>query len=233
MNSIGLARQQALRILRHFGLAPFRKILTPVDIQAAADATGCAPQRERGLIPEAVVWLMLSVASETSSMAQGLIFAWGWMTSACMTNGIEAVTESAFCQARQRLTLSFWRKLWTRLRSKYEQRFAPQLFWKGLRPLAADGTETDVPNARPLAKYFGRHLNQRGESKVPQGRLIALCSVLTGYCMDFVFTGWGISEHVALQHLVRHLRENDLLLLDRGFFSYAALIKSVNAKRIF
>jgi hypothetical protein len=89
--------------------------------------------------------------------------------------------------------------------------------------LAVDGTEVDVPNTRELAAYFTRPRTQKGFSRNPQGRLVAVCSVLTGFCYDFMFISRRFSEHVALRHLIRRLRRNDLLLLDRGFFSYHAI----------
>jgi hypothetical protein len=48
---------------------------------------------------------------------------------------------------------------------------------------------------------------------------VALCSVFTGFCVAFKFLSLRFSEHVALQHLIRYLRKEDLVLLDRGFFS--------------
>ena len=218
MNSIGSFRQKASVIFQQFGLAPFRKILTSPDIERVANESGCSPQRGRVLVPEAVVWLMVGVALKTSSMTQGLSLAWGWICTACFWLKGPCITEEAFCQARQRLSLIFWRKLWDCLRFKYIQRFDAQMRWKGLRPIAVDGSEVDVPNVPALVKFFTRPRTQRGDSKSPQGRLVAACSVFTGFCLDFVFISRRFSEHLALKHLMRYFQENDLILLDRGFF---------------
>jgi hypothetical protein len=220
MSCIGLSRADTRHILAQFGLAPFRHILTPADFVALAAATGCAPKRARRLTPEVVVWLMLGVALQVTSMTQGLALAWGWLATAGFVLARAApVTEEAFCQAREALPLRLWHALWAQLCAKYEQRFGAALRWKGLRVLAADGTEADVPNVPALVKFFTRPRTQRGESKAPQGRLVAVCSVCTGFCVDFIFTSRLCSEHLALRHLIRRLRALDLLLLDRGFFS--------------
>lgn len=220
MSCIGLSRSAVREIFAQFGLAPFRQILTPADFSAVANDIGCAPKRARRLTPEVVAWLMLSVALQTTSMTQGVALAWGWLaTAGFLLAGAAPVTEEAFCQARQALPLRFWRALWACLCAKYEQRFGAALRWKGLRVLAADGTEADVPNVPALVKFFTRPRTTHGESKAPQGRLVAVCSVLTGFCFDFSFTSRLCSEHLALRHLIRRLRALDLLLLDRGFFS--------------
>ncbi len=52
---------------------------------------------------------------------------------------------------------------------------------------------------------------------------MAVCSVFTGFCVAFKFLSLAFTEHHGLAHLIRRLRPQDLLLLDRGFFSYLAM----------
>lgn len=217
--SIGSARCVAVDIFANFGLAPFRHILTPDDFASVASRTGCAPIRKRPLNPEVLVWLMMGVALEVCSFTQGLKHAWGLVRACCPWLKQTCVKEEAFCQARQELTLGFWRSLGVLLHDKYEQRFASAMRWKGLRPLACDGSEVDLPNAPSLVKFFTRPKTQKGESRAPQARLVALCSVLTGFCVDFVCISRRFSEHIALKHLIRRIRPNDLIIQDKGFFS--------------
>jgi hypothetical protein len=217
--SIGSTRAAASEIFANFGLAPFRRILTPDDFASVASRTGCAPIRKRPLNPEVLVWLMMGVALQVCSFTQGLKHAWGWVRACCPKLKECCVKEEAFCQARQELSLGFWRALWQLLRDKYEQRFAQEMRWKGLRPMALDGTEIDLPNAPWLVAFFTRPKTQKGESRAPQARLVALCSVLTGFCLDFVCISRRFSEPIALEHLLRNIRPNDLILQDKGFFS--------------
>jgi hypothetical protein len=231
MFAIGPQRRQAAALLRQFGLVPFRAMLPPTLFSAVAADTDCAAQRERALTPEVTVWLMLCVAVQTASMTQGLAQSWGWVCVACPWLSGPGVTESAFCQARQRLSLRFWRQLWHTLRQRYELHFPQALRWRGLRLLACDGTEVKLPNTPALVRYFSRPRSRQGESKAPQGRLVALCSVLTGFCCDFEFISRRCSEHLALKHLIRRLREHDLLLLDRGFFSLHRALPDPTAAR--
>jgi len=220
MSGIGSTPRSTGALLQSLGLTRFRKILTPEEFGIAAERTGCAPKRERILIPEVVGWLMMLVALHAESMTQGLIRAWGWVRTACPGLPQDGVTEEAFCLARKQLPLSFWRTLWNGLVSRYEETFDSTMRWKwGLRILAVDGSDVDLPNHPEVARFFTRPKNDKGQAKRPQGRLVALCSVFTGFCLAFKFTSLRFTEHAALAHLIRRLAKKDLLLLDRGFFS--------------
>lgn len=220
MQLIGSARRPASLILQQAGLAPFRSILSADEFDHAAQQTGCGPKRKRPLIPEVVSWLMMLVALETTSMTQGLCRAWGLVRTLVPAGDSNPVSEEAFSQARTELTLRFWHNLWDRLQSRYQQRFDSTLRWKGtFRLLAVDGSEVLLPKVAAPGSFFGRPKGARGEGRRPQARLVALCSVLTGFCLAFKFMPLRFAEHTGLRHLIRHLQRNDLLLLDRGFFS--------------
>jgi hypothetical protein len=220
MTSIGSVRPRASHIFQHFGLAPFRVILPPDEFAAAARRAGCEPQRRRPLIPEVVAWLMMYVGLTTQSMTQGITQAWGLVRAICPGLKDTCVTEEAFSQARKQLTHGFWRSLFNRLCRQYEEKFTPRMLWKNkFRVLAVDGSEVDLPNVPDLVGFFGRPKNGKGGSKTPQGRLVAMCSVFTGFCLAFKFVSLRFTEHAALRHLIRRLRRDDIALMDRGFFS--------------
>jgi hypothetical protein len=220
MSSIGSPRDCAGDLLKSSGLARFQAILTPKDFKTIAKQAGCAPKKDRPLIPEVVCWLMAIVALHTESMTQGLLVAWNCVRSVCPGLPVTPVTEEAFCQARREIPLSFWKALWHRLGSRYEDQFDAAMRWKGrFRVMAVDGSEVILPKAKALIEFFGRPKGRHGTSPQPQGRLVAMCSVFTGFCLAFKFVALKVSEHAALRHLIRLLQNNDLLLLDRGFFS--------------
>jgi hypothetical protein len=220
MFAIGSARRDAVTLFQKFGLAPFRAILPPEEFASVARQTDCAPQRHRPLIPEVVAWLMMYVGLHTTSMTQGVAQAWGWVPSLCPGLALEGVTEEAFCQARRRLTLRFWKMLWDRLVRRYEQRFDAALRWKGYwRVWAIDGSQVILANSPRLAQFFGRPRSAKGAGRHPQGTVVAMCSVFTGFCRAFKFVPLRFGERTALRGLLRGLRACDLVLLDRGFFS--------------
>jgi hypothetical protein len=219
MASIGSLRHSTTIIFQRFGLTPFREILPPEAFQAAAFQSGCQPRRQRPLIPEVVAWLMMYAGLQTASMTQGLLQAWGLIRSLCPQLPLSCVSEEAFCQSRGRLTLRFWRILWGELIRRYELVFGTAQLWKGKwRVLAVDGSDTDLPNAPEVVAFFGKPGAVGGNAGRPQAKLVALCSVFTGFCMGFKLLPKRFTEHAAIAHLCRSLRKDDLVLMDRGFF---------------
>lgn len=219
MSCIGSIRPHALDLIQKSGMAPFHDLLPSAEFEAIAQETGCAPKRRRRLIPEVVAWLVMYVSLYAESMTQGLVQGWALLRPFCPNLNAKPVSEGAFCQARKRLKLRFWQRLFSQLCARYEQRFDALMRWKGLRVLAGDGTEVHLPIVSALIRFFGQPKNAKGHAKAPQARLVALCSVFTGFCLTFTFTALRFSEHAALRHLIRRLKPKDLLLLDRGFFS--------------
>ena len=231
MDFIGSTHYSASHILQQAGLAPFRSILPAEEFDRVARQTGCAQKRKRPLIPEVVSWLMMLVALETTSMTQGLCRAWGLVRSLAPTRRCNPVSEEAFSQARTGLSIRFWRALWRRLQGRYEQQFDSAMRWKDtFRLLAVDGSEVLLPKVPALDRFFGRPKGAKGEGRRPQARLVALCSVFTGFCLAFKFIPLRFAEHSGLRHLIRCLRSNDLLLLDRGFFSLRGSLVDPAAK---
>lgn len=219
MSNIGSVRRSTTLIFQRFGLAPFRDILPPEAFDAAARHAGCQPRRQRPLIPEVVSWLMMYAALQTTSMTQGLMQAWGLVRSLCPSLSEVCVSEEAFCQARGRLTLGFWRTLWNELIRRYELVFGAAQRWKGKwRVLGVDGSDMDLPNAPDVVRFFGKPGAVGGNARRPQAKIVALCSVFTGFCFGFKLLTKRFTEHAAIAHLCRWLRKDDLVLMDRGFF---------------
>jgi hypothetical protein len=216
-------------ILQHKGLDPFRSIIPPREFATVARMTDCLPQRKRALTPQVVAWLMMLVALHTTSMTQGLYQAWSWVSHLVPKRRNQCVSEEAFTQARNALPLRFWGILFERLGCRFHKHFDAATRWKGLRVLAGDGSLIDLPNSPQLSKFFGHPKGAKGPGRQPQGRLVALCSVFTGFCVAFKFAPLRFTEHVLLRRLLKFFKPHDLVLLDRGFFSYD-LIQSITAR---
>jgi hypothetical protein len=88
----------------------------------------------------------------------------------------------------------------------------------GARPLAdLDGTVEDVPDTPANAAAFGRHLSVRGASAFPQVQVVYLAECGTYVIIDAGFWPCHTSERVGGFRLLRSLREDMLVLWDRGF----------------
>ena len=89
--------------------------------------------------------------------------------------------------------------------------------WKGLRLLAADKTTLGLPESRSLWKCFGVHKGSQGLGPVAVG-LCCLFDPITRAPLRFVYGKVCTSEHKLIKKLIKHIKKNDLLLLDSGFY---------------
>ena len=130
------------------------------------------------------------------------------------------VSEEAFVQARQRMPLAFWTALLMILARRFQKDHSRHLNFRGFRLLAMDGTTLTLPNVERLRKHYGRPKNGARKKAAPQARLAML--TLPGVRIPIAYEVSPISDsELALAgRLMRQVRNNDLLLMDRGFLSY-------------
>ena len=213
-----------------FNLSTFRAILPAREFARVARRCGRRWRRGQPLIPEVVCWLMLYVALTTGSMTQGLAGAWMSLRVGGLTRR-KPVSEEAFCQARARLPMRYFRLLLEGLTRRYQDTFKAACLWKGrFRVLAGDGTIITLVRNAGLVGFFGSASNQHGAVASPQVRLVALCSVFTGFCTGYVLMPLRFGELIGMGRLLRHILPDDLILLDRYFYSYA-IIGSILRRR--
>lgn len=130
-----------------------------------------------------------------------------------------AITDSAFCQARQKFSHSAFIELNKVIcHSFYQQANLER--WNGMRLLGIDCSSTNLPSHDPykrLLNHFGKSCTHANS---PAIRLSQMYDVLNGMTLDT-----QISPHVghgerklAVEHLkTEQVVENDLFLLDRGY----------------
>ena len=129
------------------------------------------------------------------------------------------ISEEAFCQARQRMPLGFWMALLLVLTERFERQHGEWLRWKSFRLLAIDGTTIDLPGYKPLAEHFGTAKNgtSRGHT---QARMVMVQCPLARLPWRYAVQPLSVGERTVAQPLLEQLRPDDLLLMDRGFWSY-------------
>jgi hypothetical protein len=131
-----------------------------------------------------------------------------------------ALSEEAFVQARQRLPWAFWLALIGLLADRCERRGGADNLWRGrYRLLSLDGTCLDVPNWARVAAHFGTAGKGKGRRQA-QARLVLLQLTKTRLPWRFDLTPVGEAETTVAGRLLRELRCDDLVLMDRGFWSY-------------
>jgi hypothetical protein len=127
------------------------------------------------------------------------------------------VAASALCNARKKLDAAIFKTLNARIIAVDEQTLETY-HWLGRRLFAVDGTKINLP--RPL-----RHANYAlpcDKAHYPQGLVSCLYQLKSQIPHDFDLTSHRSERRMALSHL-KTLRPGDVVVYDRGYFSYAML----------
>jgi hypothetical protein len=128
--------------------------------------------------------------------------------------------RSTLCEARQRLGVAPLQQLAQQVIELQATPDTPGAFYQGLRLMALDSFVVDVADRPANANVFGRPGSGRSPAAFPQARVLALCEVGTHVLWRTLTKPCRRSEVTMAASLLRFLREDMLLLWDRGFLSY-------------
>ena len=135
------------------------------------------------------------------------------------------VTDSAYCQARQRLPVGFCHRLHQAVlvpcRRRADREHASR--WHGHRVYGLDGSSFSMPDVEELRQEFGQPGNQAEGCGFPTAPRLVPFDLRDGFLLRAVAAPWR--THDLKQAAVMHqdLRTGDVLLGDRAFGSYAPL----------
>lgn len=129
------------------------------------------------------------------------------------------LSEEAFAQARQRVPTGFWMALLLVLGERFESRHRSRTTWKHFRLLALDGTCVKLRDWRRLTEYFGTVGNGKGK-RTTQARMVMLQLPLVRLPWRYELVPVKEGERTVAGRLLKGIRANDLVLMDRGFWSY-------------
>ena len=131
------------------------------------------------------------------------------------------LSEEAFAQARQRMPAEFWLALILLLVSKFQKDHGRHLNMHGFRLLALDGTTWTLERWKAFRDYYGTPKNgSRKKRACPQARMAMLAFPTVRMPLAYEVAPLSTSEQTLATQLLQHLQPNDLVLIDRGFFSY-------------
>jgi hypothetical protein len=247
--------------LGQYGLRCFREILSPDVFAEAADRAAIRVIKSPLSVVN-LAWLGIAAALHcTRSFAEVLVVTWTILEDAQFSdpqskplrkaakrgtksksrkkahdprgaNGAQ-VTEEAFAQARKRMPLQFWAALLMVLVERFQLRHRKLTRWKGFRLLAIDGTEITLPGHPLLKAYYGLARGKRGTARRPQARMVMLQFPLVRFPYRYLLAPRKTAEITLAEQLMSHVEINDLLLLDRGFWSYWLLADIIQRQAYF
>ena len=139
------------------------------------------------------------------------------------------VSPAAFTQARQAMPWAFWVALIVILSERFEDQHGPTVHFRDFRLLALDGTKLDLDRWADLRRRAGAAANGKALS-APRARLVLLEFPLARLPIRFDLVPYTVGELTAAEPLWDGMRCGDLLLIDRGFWSYG-LFRRIQQRR--
>lgn len=141
---------------------------------------------------------------------------------------VRKATASAFCQARAKIQHTAFIEIIRKSVDAFYSLFTTKT-WFGFRLLAVDGSTAVLPDVPAVEEYFGVWNSRHDSKPCPMARLSQMFDVLNNITVDALIGPKSIGERDAACRHFKHLKSNDLLLLDRGypaFWLFQLIIKS-------
>jgi hypothetical protein len=199
----------------------FSAAIDPAWIAAALAATGTASVRRRKLPAEHVVWLVIGMGLfHDRSIAQ--VVQHLDLVLPPRNGGRGHLSNGAIVQARNQLGAKPLAALFAQTAAVWSTAAADTTRWRGLAVYGLDGTTLRVADTPENVAHFGRPGSRHGEGAgYPQLRLVAL-SVLRQHLLAAAVLGpYGTGELTLAATLWAAVPDRALVILDRGFCSFA------------
>lgn len=139
-------------------------------------------------------------------------------------------TGSAYCLARARLPLIFFRAVFAKLVHSLIGETQDQGLWRGHRTWLIDGSGLSMPDTPELQKHFGQPTNQAPGCGFPVTKILALFHAATGLLLEVTAAPLCTNEMPQMGRIHPHLKSGDVLIGDRGFCSFVHLAMLVRGE---
>lgn len=193
-------------------------------ITESLEKTGTASIRRRKLPAHMVAWLVIAMALFRDRSIHAAVTQLGLMQDRDAPPGRGRVAPSSIARARARLGAGPMRELFERTAEAWAMDSARRDAWHGLAVFAMDGTTFNVADTAENHDEFGRPKSGRSVSGYPKARVVTL-NVPRSHLLAAMEIGpYAASEQEVAAPLWKRVPDDSVLLVDRGFLSYAALL---------
>ena len=210
------------RLTDYLSTSLLARIYPASAINELLDAHQCNSRRERSFPATAVVYycMALSLYPEAAyadvfdAVAQGL----AWRNHSEAPQRIKA---SSISVARSRLSWPVFKHLQQQAcQPLADEATCPQAFYRGLRLMAIDGSNFEVPDEADNVTAFGYPGSRTGVAGYPQAQCAVLVECATHAIVAANIAAYRDSEWSVCKPLLTSLNASTLCLADRGFNGY-------------
>jgi len=201
-------------------------VFPPEVVDEVLTECGRMERRHRLLPARVVVYYVLALALFSSSsyeevmrmVVSGHAWATGWKQEWTVPS------KAALFQARKRLGSEPLERLYSRIAQPLASADTAGDFYRSWHLVSIDGLCLDLPDTDANVERFGRPPSSRGGGRggaFPQVRVLGLAECGSHAIIDAALGTYSTGEQTLAEQVLRSLHATDLMLADRGFFSYA------------
>ncbi|MFE4423430.1 IS4 family transposase [Streptomyces sp. NPDC056817] len=192
-------------------------MFTPELVDAAVAKHGRGELRRRLLPARLVVYFVLGLCLFARESYEEVI---RMLTSGIPSSRVLArVNRSSLCRARVRLGEEVLETVFRQVAGPLAVPEAPGAWWRGLRLLALDDTQFDVPDSVSNGDTFDSPSTGGTPFGFPQVRAAVLAEIGTHAVLDAGLGGYRDGERRLAYPLASSTGPGDLVIADRGFWS--------------
>jgi len=139
--------------------------------------------------------------------------------------GGSAPTDSAWCQARDRLPQAVWEDLIARSADRLLSRVGGDHIWRDREVLIFDGSTVSMPDDPRLVESFGYANTRHGFSRFPLGRISFLVRFGVEAVLDYRLGPYRTDENEQFRDMWTSLPKGCICLCDRHLSNFYNLSK--------
>ena len=210
------------RLSDYLSASLLARVYTPELVFQALDRHGVSSQRTRSLpgLVTSYYCMALSLYPEAayeevfSVVAQGL----AWLQG---SQAVESVAKSSISAARSKIGYAPLQSIHeTACVALAQPDTQPNAFYAGLRLVAIDGSNFEIPDEAANVAVFGRPGSRTGRAAYPQAQCAVLVECATHAILGANIGAYRCTEWTIFEPLLARLGPDMLCLADRGFRGY-------------
>jgi hypothetical protein len=177
--------------------------------------------RQRVINTQFLLIFILKLVLSKNSQGYKILLNELWETEEISKLQQQPVSASSVSEARQKMPETIFTLLNQNI-LELREKSNPLPLWREHRVFGVDGSEINVPHELLTAGYTAPNRHQY----YPQGLMSTLYHLGSGLIYDGILSSEKNERHFLLAHMER-LFPGDVLVLDRGYFSYLILVKAI------